>query len=106
MSHKHLSINQLTNIEANYRLGIKVKECALRMQIGKDKVYNYYKLFKQRLTVDEIYIRYQMSKKNCDRKLTVLSVEKLKYINKRLGNVLYEKTYLNQLIYQLINKKN
>ncbi|MTL16977.1 hypothetical protein GMA31_14175, partial [Turicibacter sanguinis] len=47
MSYHHLNINQLTNIESNYYLGVNARECARRMNIGKDKVYRYYRLFKQ-----------------------------------------------------------
>ena len=53
MSYHHLNINQLTNIESNYYLGVNARECARRMNIGKDKVYRYYRLFKQGLTVEE-----------------------------------------------------
>lgn len=55
MSYHHININQLTNIEANYYLGINARECARRMKIGKDKVYNYYRLLKKGFTVEEIY---------------------------------------------------
>ena len=44
MSFNHININQLTNLEANYYLGVKARACAQRMKIGKDKVYRYYKL--------------------------------------------------------------
>ena len=47
MSFNHININQLTNLEANYYLGVKARACAQRMKIGKDKVYRYYKLFMQ-----------------------------------------------------------
>ena len=39
MSFNHININQLTNLEANYYLGVKARACAQRMKIGKDKVY-------------------------------------------------------------------
>ncbi|QVK17900.1 IS30 family transposase [Mycoplasmatota bacterium] len=86
MSYKHITINELTNIEANYRLGIKARECALRMQIGKDKVYTYYKLFIQGLTVIQIYNQYQENRKRCGRKHIKLSEEKLKEIDYRLDS--------------------
>ncbi len=38
MSFNHININQLTNLEANYYLGVKARACAQRMKIGKDKV--------------------------------------------------------------------
>ena len=53
MSFNHININQLTNLEANYYLGVKARACAQRMKIGKDKVY-INKLFMQGLTVQEI----------------------------------------------------
>ena len=55
MSFNYININQLTNLEANYYLGVNARACAQRMKIGKDKVYRYYKLFMQGLTVQEIY---------------------------------------------------
>ena len=54
MSYQHIKINQLTNIDLNYYLGINAWECARRMNSGKDKVYAYYHLFKQGLTIEEI----------------------------------------------------
>lgn len=54
----HITIIQLTNIEENY-LGINARECACRMKIGKDKVYNYYRLLNQGLSVEEIYSNYK-----------------------------------------------
>ena len=47
MSYHHINTNQLTNIESNYYLGINAREYARRMKIGKDKVYNYYRLLKK-----------------------------------------------------------
>ena len=41
MSYHHINITQLTNIESNYYLDINARECARRMNIGKDKVYTY-----------------------------------------------------------------
>ena len=78
MSFNHININQLTNLEANYYLGVKARACAQRMKIGKDKVYRYYKLFMQGLTVQEIYNQYLINKSRCGRKPIVLSKEKLK----------------------------
>ena len=60
MSFNHININQLTNLEANYYLGVKARACAQRMKIGKDKVYRYYKLFMQGLK--EIYNQYLINK--------------------------------------------
>ena len=77
MSFNHININQLTNLEANYYLGVKARACAQRMKIGKDKVYRYYKLFMQGLTVQEIYNQYLINKSRCGRKPIVLSKEKL-----------------------------
>lgn len=80
MSYHHININQLTNIESNYYLGINARECARRMSIGKDKVYRYYRLFKQGLTVEEIYSTYKQNKHRCGRKECVLSEQKLNEI--------------------------
>lgn len=51
MSYQHININQLTNRESNYCLGINARECARHMKIGKDKVYTYYRLLKKRLMI-------------------------------------------------------
>lgn len=51
MSFNHINVNQLTNLEVNFYLGVNPRACAQRMKIGKDKVYRYYHLFKQGLTV-------------------------------------------------------
>lgn len=86
MSHKHVTINQLTNIESNYYLGLNGRQCAKRMQIGKDKVYAYYRLFKAGMTVEQIYTTYQLNKRKCGRKTIQLSQEKLHQINHFLDN--------------------
>ena len=54
MSFNHININQLTNLEANYYLGVKARACAQRMKIVKDKAYRYYKLFMQGLTIQDL----------------------------------------------------
>lgn len=84
MSFNHININQLTNLEVNYYLGVKPRACAQRMKVGKDKVYRYYKLFSQGFTVQEIYSQYQINKSRCGRKNTILSEEKLEDINNKL----------------------
>lgn len=33
MSYHHININQLTNIESNYYLGVNARECTRRMNI-------------------------------------------------------------------------
>ena len=78
MSYHHMNIQ---NIESNYYLGINAHECAHRMNIGKDKVYRYYRLFKQGFTVEEIYSTYKQNKHCCGRKERVLSEQKLKKIH-------------------------
>ncbi len=109
MSFNHININQLTNLEANYYLGVKARACAQRMKIGKDKVYRYYKLFMQGLTVQEIYNQYLINKSRCGRKPIVLSKEKLDDINNKLENDYY-KLFMQGLTVQeiynqyLINK--
>lgn len=86
MSFNHININQLTNLEVNYYLGVKPRACAQRMRIGKDKVYKYYKLFKQGLTVEKIYNQYLVNKSRCGRKCIILSKEKLEDIDNKLDN--------------------
>ena len=80
MSYHHITIPQLTNIEVNYYLGINARECSRRMKIKKDKVYMYYRLFKQGLSVEEIYSNYKQNKRRCGRKELVLSEHKLEEI--------------------------
>ena len=50
------------------------------MKIGKDKVYTYYRLFKQGQSVEEIYSNYKQNKRRCGRKELVLSEHKLEEI--------------------------
>ena len=42
MLQKHITINELGNIEVNYKNGLTALECSRRMEIGKDKIYRYY----------------------------------------------------------------
>lgn len=81
MSYHHININQLTNIESNYYLGINARECARRMKIGKDKVYTYYRLLKKGFSVEEIYFNYKQNKKRCGRKEITLSQQKIQEIH-------------------------
>lgn len=85
MSNKHITINQLTNLESNYYLGIKARDCAKRMQIGKDKVYHYYSLFKKGESVESIYNSYLENKSKCGRKRIILTTKKIEYINEKLN---------------------
>ena len=78
MSYHHININQLTNIEANYYLGINARECARRMKIGKDKVYNYYRLLKKGFTVEEIYSTYKENKSVAEEKKSLYLSRKYK----------------------------
>lgn len=84
MLQKHITINELINIEGNFYNGVKPLECARRMAIGKDKVYYYYKKFKEGKTIENIFKEYQSNKKKCGRKLIILKKESLVKINKRL----------------------
>ena len=47
MLQKHITINELINIEGNFHNAVKPLECSKRMSIGKDKIYRYYKKFKE-----------------------------------------------------------
>ena len=84
MSYHHININQLTNIESNYYLGVNARECARRMKIGKDKVYTYYRLLKKGFSVEEIYFNYKQNKKRCGRKEITLSQQKVQEIHELL----------------------
>lgn len=55
------------------------------MQIGKDKVYYYYSLFKDGKSVETIYNSYLMHKAKCGRKRLILTSEKIEYINELLN---------------------
>ena len=39
MPKKHITINELRNIEGNYKNGVSALECSKRMELGKDKIY-------------------------------------------------------------------
>ena len=86
MSKNNITINELVNIESNYHLGVKARDCASRMKIGKDKAYRYYKNFEEGKSVQEIYSQYQENKRKCGRTKLVLSEAKLLEINVRLDN--------------------
>ena len=85
MSDHHININQLTNIESNYYLGVNAYEGVRHMQIGKDKVYTYYRLLKKGFSVEEIYFNYKQNKKCCGRKEITLSQQKVQEIHELLG---------------------
>jgi len=84
MPRPNITIKELTNIESNYYLMIKPRECAKRIKIGKDKVYRYYKLFKEGKTVQEIYNIYEQNRRRCGRKKLTISEAKLIEINEKL----------------------
>lgn len=84
MLQKHITINELINIEGNFHNKVSQLDCAERMGIGKDKVYKYYRYFKACKTVEFIYAAYKTNKKNCGRKTITLSEEALKTINAKL----------------------
>jgi len=84
MLQKHITINELINIEGNFHNAVKPLECSKRMSIGKDKIYRYYKKFKEGKTVENIFAEYQKNKKKCGRSTIILSKEKLNKINKNL----------------------
>ena len=84
MLQKHITINELINIEGNFHNAVKPLECSKRMSIGKDKIYHYYKKFKEGKTVENIFTEYKNNKKKCGRTTIVLSKEKLNEINESL----------------------
>ncbi len=80
MLYKHITIDQLTNIQANYNLGIKGYICAKLIKVGKDKIYHYYKLFKADMTVLEIFNFYKLNKTKCGRKEIIFSESKISQV--------------------------
>lgn len=84
MPKKHITINELGNIEVNYKNGVSALECSKSMKLGKDKIYRYYKEFSTGKTVMLIYENYISNKKKCGRKLIELSESYLKAINEKL----------------------
>ena len=74
MSFNHININQLTNLEANYYLGVESKSFAQRIKLEKiNKFTDIYDI--TRTTVQEIYNQYLINKSRCGRKPIVLSKE-------------------------------
>ena len=65
MPKKHITINELGNIEVNYKNGVSALECSKSMKLGKDKIYRYYKEFSTGKTVMLIYENYISNKKKC-----------------------------------------
>ncbi len=47
MLQKYINIEQLTSLHIYYLNGINANQSAKLINIGKDKAYAYYKLFKQ-----------------------------------------------------------
>jgi hypothetical protein len=84
MPKKHITINELGNIEVNYKNGVSALECSKSMKLGKDKIYRYYKEFSTGKTVMLIYENYISNKKKCGRKVIELSESYLKAINEKL----------------------
>ena len=84
MPKKHITINELRNIELNYKNGISALECSKIMELGKDKIYRYYKEFISGKTILSIYENYKRNKKNCGRKLIEISESYLKSIDEKL----------------------
>ena len=84
MPKKHITINELGNIEVNYKNGVSALECSKSMKLGKDKIYRYYKEFSTGKTVMLIYENYISNKKKCGRKVIELSESYLRAINEKL----------------------
>lgn len=85
MLQKHINIEQLTSLHVYYLKGINANISAKLINIGKDKAYRYYKLFKQGFTVTEIFSNYKENKKKCGRKKLVFSDEKIEEVNSLLN---------------------
>ncbi len=84
MLQKHINIEQLTSLHIYYLNGINANQSAKLINIGKDKAYKYYKLFKQGYTTTEIFSKYKENKKKCGRKKIAFSLEKIEEINELL----------------------
>lgn len=84
MLQKHITIEELTNIQIYRNLKINPYKCSQLMKIGKDKVYHYYKLFKEGFTVLEIYNMYKENKRKCGRKKCVFSEDKTSKVRELL----------------------
>jgi transposase, IS30 family len=85
MLHKHITINQLISIQVYREKGVNALLCSKLMNIGKDKAYKYYRLFKMGLTILEIYTQYKENKKNCGRNKIEFSENKLEEVNDQLN---------------------
>jgi hypothetical protein len=66
MLQKHITINELTNIHIYFLKGINANQCSRLMNIGKDKAYHYFNLFKKGFTVLEIFDNYKENKSKCE----------------------------------------
>ena len=86
MLQEHITIEQLVSIQIYQKSNINALQCSKMMNIGKDKAYRYYKLFKEGLNPFEIYQKYKINKSKCGRKKIVLSEEKLDNINELIDN--------------------
>ena len=84
MLQKHITINELTNIHIYFLKGINAYQCSNLMNIGKDKAYYYFNLFKKGFTVLQIFNNYKENKSKCGRKKLILSKEKCIEINELL----------------------
>ena len=98
MPKKHITINELGNIEVNYKNGVSALECSKSMKLGKDKIYRYYKEFSTGKTVMLIYENYISNKKKCGRKVIELSESYLKAINEKLDKIIEEQQSLSNKI--------
>ena len=84
MLQKHITIEQLVCIQIYQKFKINAYQCSLMMGIGKDKIYHYYKLFKEGFKPLEIFQQYKANKSKYGRKKKILSEDKLNFINELL----------------------
>jgi IS30 family transposase len=84
MLQKHITINELTNIHIYFLKGINANQCSRLMNIGKDKAYHYFNLFKKGFTVLEIFDNYKENKSKCGRKKLIFTQDKCTEINELL----------------------
>jgi len=86
MLYRHINIEFLTSIQIYFENNIKAYLCAKLLKIVKDRVYRYYKLFKEGLSIFKILEQYRKNRTNGGRKKISLSSEKLEAVKIKLKN--------------------
>lgn len=84
MLHKHITIELLTSIQIHYLNKTKAYICAKILNVGKDRIYRYYRKLKEGLSIFDILKKYEFNKSKCGRQKIVLSSDKLLNIELKL----------------------